>query len=228
MNAVASFRRIDQGPDQVVFDIEPASPSGMFVLITFLSQVVLTLFLGSIIFAVITATLEQPLIGAILGITIPFILFWVVEWRYFFMSQKYRRHRQIKVTPQGLDTEDQHIPLEQVTHLELRASGSEPEEAPVVMQSDELPEDRRMMDDRQAMDDESRLVMAQADDLIPEVADPARGQMAERSYLLTMRPKQSSELAVLAGGLTLDCGEALLHDLSDAIREKMPHAEVRR
>lgn len=45
------------------------------------------------------------------------------------------------------------------------------------------------------------------------------GRMAERSYLLTVRTRRSSEEEVIAGGLTLDCAEALLHDLQECVAE---------
>ncbi len=193
----------------------------MFVLITFLSQVILTLIVGGIIFAIFTVSIEQPLIGAVLGLAIPFIFFWRVEWRHFFASQKYRRHNQIKVSPQGVETSGHVIPLDQVTHLELRAGGSEPEDAPIVAQGEDFPTDAaKMVDSASSSDDMPAMV--EADDTLPAVADPVRGQLAERSYLLTMRPRQSSELKVLAGGLTLDCGQSLVHDLSQAIKKQMP------
>ena len=45
------------------------------------------------------------------------------------------------------------------------------------------------------------------------------GRMAERSYLLTMRTRHSSEEEVIAGGLTLECAEALLRDLEECVEE---------
>lgn len=45
------------------------------------------------------------------------------------------------------------------------------------------------------------------------------GRMAERSYLLTLRTRRSSEEEVIAGGLTLECAEALRHDLSECMEQ---------
>lgn len=45
------------------------------------------------------------------------------------------------------------------------------------------------------------------------------GRMAERSYLLTMRTRHGSEEEVIAGGLTLECAEALLRDLEECVEE---------
>lgn len=50
------------------------------------------------------------------------------------------------------------------------------------------------------------------------IAQAIGGRMAERSYLLTVRTRSSSEEHVLAGGLTPECAEALLHDLNERLR----------
>ncbi|WP_026452647.1 hypothetical protein [Aequorivita capsosiphonis] len=48
------------------------------------------------------------------------------------------------------------------------------------------------------------------------------GKMAQRSYLISMRTRQSSREVVLAGGLTLETAEALLQDLNISIALSVP------
>jgi hypothetical protein len=218
MQAISTFHRSSEGPNQIVFEIDPARSSGIFLLTTLLGQFIVTLVLGGAIFIVITYAIGKPLIGAALGLAATFALFWMVEWRHYFVSQRYRKHRQIKISPKGVEAGGHIIPQNQITHLELRACADEPEQAPVIARGEPFTTD--LAGGGYATDEPAVTDVAAQD--VDESNPPVRGQLAERSYLLTMRPRQSTELKVLAGGLTLECGQALVHDLSDAIREKMP------
>jgi hypothetical protein len=50
-----------------------------------------------------------------------------------------------------------------------------------------------------------------------KAGNAARRRQAERSFLLTVRTKGSSQTQVLAGGLTIDCANSLMTDLVEAL-----------
>lgn len=193
MRSQSSFRRRDDGPGSAIFEVTPAQPSMISMAVSVAGFLALSLIAGLIL-----AAIMDSFLGIFLGLALAGVFYWLIEWRHFLTSQRYRKPVTIKVNSQGLTKDGQLYAMKDIAELEIRASGKAPDNAQVVATG-------------------GSAVSSAVSNVGIKAGNAARRRQAERSFLLTIRTKQSSQTQVIAGGLTLDCAQSLMNDLTAAL-----------
>ena len=114
------------------------------------------------------------------------------------------RHRQaatITITPDALRSRSRTWPLAEIADFNIRrGSRINADEPPVVV--------HRAADGGLVPAGKSTSAM---------ISRALNRRMIERSYLVSLRGRSGSDETVLSGGLTLECAEALQHDLRESL-----------
>jgi hypothetical protein len=117
------------------------------------------------------------------------------------IGARYRRPATITVAPDAIHSGGKSWPLEEIADFKVRLGSriNADEPAPVIHRT---PAGGLVYGSKSTSAMFSRALNRRA---------------IERSYLVTLRTRAGSDEAVLSGGLTLDCADALRRDLRDAV-----------
>jgi len=215
----SSFQRRDGDAGTVVFEVRPARGSIRFMILTIVSFFVLVGVLW-----VITALIGELILGGlpglvtmVLGVALAITFFWFIEWRHAVTSHRYREPVTLTISDQGLSKDGHLYPIQEIAELKVSAPGKAPDNrlddwgGPAFVGTDFV--SAAASGHIQTMKDVSRGVARGADSI--------RRLHANRSFVLTIRTKRSSEAEVIAGGLTPECARALAQDLGELLRTRV-------
>ncbi len=212
-NGDACFSRRDE-PGFVHFDVSPARSSLSYLLVLGPASV-----LGTIIVGVIGAAIADT-IGALVGVALAAVFLWFRFWRSFVKSQEHRRAVTLSVGKGGLQQGATFLAVGDIAELRVRQAIAGPNAAPLASASSFVVYGEGAVGAAAAYGAHVGNVVGRGiDKTASAVRNNLLGKQAMRSMVLTARSRAGSQDTVLAGGLTLDCAESLMADVSLALKQ---------
>lgn len=227
-------RRVDDS-GSVVFDVSPARGSITFLVLYAFGLVFATVFFGVIGLVVLLVAEcvrvtkpDQPtpwhkvsdipayvLLGAVLGAGLQTVGWWFRDGRHMLRSHTYRRPVTITVNKQGLASRGRLYPLQDVGELAIHAWLQSTKDFKFGG-DDVVIVGGGAVGALAAATTQTQRAVARA--VYSGVAS-LRQRHIDRSLILVLRTRQSSQWHVIAGGLTRDCADSLVNGLLDALRK---------
>ncbi|MDP1900170.1 MAG: hypothetical protein Q8K96_06925 [Rubrivivax sp.] len=208
MTSTSSFSRREVG-EAVHFDVTPARSSLGFVLL-FAPMTLAGLLITTVIGAAVGGAF-----GAVVGFAVPAVFLWWRIWRNYLCSLAHRQPMTISVDPSGLRSGTQQFAAGDIVELNLHSGYEDPDTRPLATSPTVWVTDSPAFAAAHAA---TNIVSSAVLGATSSLRDGLFERQAARSFMLTIRCKQSNQSQVLTGGLTRDCAEALMNDIAAALR----------
>lgn len=194
----AAYTRSTVG-GEIVYDVRPASWSKAYVVMTAIVSLILLGFLGGL------SLLLGPI--APVGLVIAGGVLWLIEWRHFVSSNRHRRPVKLRIAAGGIGVGKRQLLGSDIAEFEVATGWKKREPAATVTVAGGT-----------GIAGTAAVTSAAFSTAGAQLGASMRRRQAERSYLLLVRAKDTSEPEVLVGGLTYDCARRLMDDVSSDLR----------